>query len=75
MRFPEAQCLDVTCKTNNQNLPLTCTTCADSEVKNVMTQTSFLTSEKEVACVFTIFNRIFACNSLFEISVYFRQRL
>ena len=46
---------------NNQNRPLACTTCVDSEGKNVTTQTSLLELEKEVAFVFTIDPIGFSC--------------
>ena len=39
---------------NNHNRPLACAVCEDSEGKNLMTQTSLLVSENEVAFVFTI---------------------
>ena len=57
--FPQVQCLEFTCKTNNYNSPLACTTCVDSEGKDFITQTSLLASEKKVAFVFPNVSIIF----------------
>lgn len=53
-RFREVQCIDATCKTNNQNRPLACTASVDGENNNAIAIAALLASEKRTTFVFLI---------------------